>query len=363
MVIPIRFYLLPLLLLTLPACKEKAASIKPIVSSITESVYASGVVKPDGQYKVYANTGGVVKSILVNEGDIVKKGQIIATLSNDALIANSRTSGITANFNDVKNNQSKITEAEHNVEIAKLKMENDAMLLVRQRNLWQQDIGTKVELDNRILSAKNSKAGYENALLQLQNLKKQLQYNASQSASNQQAASALAADLSVRSKVNGKVFTLIKKQGEMITAQTPLAVIGDDASFFIELQIDENDITRIQPNLRVFITMDSYKDKVFEAKITRLIPYMNEQTRTFTVEAHFAKPPPALYPNLTAEASILISKKDNALLIPTDYLMNDNFVQLKNGKRKKVVTGVKDYRQIEIISGLAPNDEILKPQL
>ncbi len=363
MVIPIRFYLPLLLLPALPACKEKAASTKPIVSSITESVYASGIVKPDGQYKVYANTGGVIKSILVNEGDIVKKGQIIATLSNDALIANSRTSGITANFNDVKNNQSKIKEAEYNVEQAQLKMENDAVFLTRQRNLWQQDIGTKAELDNRILAAKNSKAAYENALLQLQNLKKQLQYNASQSASNQQAASALAADLNVRSNVNGKVFTLTKKQGEMVTAQTPLAVIGEDASFFIELQIDENDITRIQPGLTVFITMNSYKNKVFEAKITRLIPYMNEQTRTFTVEAHFTKPPPTLYPNLTTEANILISKKDNALLIPTDYLLNDNVVQLKNGEKKKVVTGAKDYRQIEIISGLSPNDEILKPQL
>ncbi len=328
---------------------------------MTESVYASGTIKTGDQYQVFANTSGTIRSWMVEEGDEVKNGQVIAILSNDALIANSETAKITADFNEVENNAAKIKEAERNVDLAKLKMENDELFLTRQRNLWQQDIGTRAEVDNRELAAKNSRAAYENARLQLQDLKKQLRFNAAQSKSGSRASAAQAADLNVRSTVNGKVFTFLKKQGEMVTPQTALAVVGNDKSFHIELQVDENDITRVQAGQTVYITMDSYKNKVFEAKVTRLIPFMDERTRTFEIHAQFTSAPPSLYPNLTTEANIVISQKDKALLIPTDYLIDENFVLLKNGEKKKIVTGAKDYQQVEVVSGLTADDEILKP--
>lgn len=356
-----RFLLCTIILLC--ACSAKKETIKPQVKSITESVYASGIIKTEDQYQVFAPASGIIKALLVAEGDEVKKGQVIATLANDALVANSETAKIAASFNDVQNNQTKIKEAERNVELAQLKMENDALFLNRQRNLWQQDIGTRAEVDNRELVAKNSRAAYENALLQLQDLKKQLTFNAAQARSGSRAATAQVADLDVRSSLNGRVFTFIKKQGEMVTPQSPLAVIGDDKAFYIELQVDENDIARVQPGQTVYITMDSYKNQVFEAKVTRLIPYMNERTRTFEIEAHFTAPPPSLYPNLTTEANILISQKDKALLIPSGYLLDENYVLLKNGEKKKIVTGIKDYEQVEVISGLTPADEIVKPGL
>lgn len=345
----------------LVACKGKKETIKPFTKSITESVYASGVVKTADQYQVYANASGVLKNWLVQEGDVVRKGQVIAMLSNDALISGSNTSRIAAAFNDLENQQSKIKEAEHNVALAKQKMDNDVLFLQRQKNLWQQEIGTKAEVDNRELASQNSKTAYQNALLQLNDLKKQLKFNASQAASNQQTANAQVAELQVRSSTNGRLFTILKKTGEMVTPQSPFAVIGDDHSFLIELQVDENDIARIQPGQTVYLTMDSYKDQVFEAQISKIIPIMNERTRTFKVEALFTKPPKTLYPNLTTEANILISKKDKALLIPVDYLMDNQYVLLKNGEKKKVSIGIRDYQMVEILSGLTANDEIVKP--
>lgn len=345
------------------SCKNKNETTLPEIKSITESVYASGTVKTQNQYQVYANTSGIIERILVEEGDDVKKGQAIAQLSNEALVANNQSTKIAASFNELKNNQTKITEAEKNVETTRLKMENDELFLKRQRNLWQQEIGTKAELENRELMYKNSRAIYETALLQLQDLKKQLQFNAAQSASNNQTTMAQVSDLYVRSNQNGKLFSMIKKQGEMVTPQTPVAIIGNDKSFYLELQVDENDIAKVNPGQTVFITMDSYKGQVFEASISRLIPFMNERTRTFKVEATFTNPPPTLYPNLTAEANILISKKEKALLIPSNYLLNNNFVLLKNGEKRKVETGAKDYQMVEIVKGLTEKDVIQKPGL
>ncbi len=353
-----KFITLPLLFLS---CKSKVETIKPSIQSITESVYASGVIKTQGQYQVFANTRGIIGKLLVKEGDVLQKGQTIAVLSNEALSASTESSRITAEYNAVENNRQRIKEAEQNVELAKQKADNDALLVSRQRNLWQQGIGTKVELDTRELAAKNSSTVYKNALLQLQELKKQLNFSAAQSKANARAVNAQANDLNVRSSVNGQVFTILKEQGEMVTPQTPIAVVGNNRSFYLELQVDEYDIAKILIGQKVLVTMDSYKGKVFEATVTRIIPFMNERSKTFTIEAVFDTPPETLYPNLTLEANIVTNKKDKALLIPREYLLDDNYVQLENDEKRKVTTGAKDYQQVEIISGITANDIIKKP--
>jgi hypothetical protein len=79
------------------------------------------------------------------------------------------------------------------------------------------------------------------------------------------------------------------------------------------------------------------------------------------VEAEFITPPPALYPNLTTEANIIIAVKEKVLTIPRSYLQDDGTVLLANKEKRKITTGLKDYQKVEIISGLSVNDVILKP--
>jgi multidrug efflux pump subunit AcrA (membrane-fusion protein) len=107
--------------------------------------------------------------------------------------------------------------------------------------------------------------------------------------------------------------------------------------------------------------MDSYKGRVFEAIVSKIDPIMNEQSKSFTIEAAFINPPPTLYPNLTVEANIVIAVKENALLIPRNYLVDDQYVLLPNKEKRKVETGMKDYQQVEILKGLSSADEIIKP--
>ena len=107
--------------------------------------------------------------------------------------------------------------------------------------------------------------------------------------------------------------------------------------------------------------MDSYINEVFDAEVTRILPLMNERTRSFTIEAVFTKRPAALYPNLTTEANIVLQTRENAITIPRDFLVNDSTVRLSDGKERKVVTGVMDFQKVEILSGLTTSDEIMKP--
>ena len=88
---------------------------------------------------------------------------------------------------------------------------------------------------------------------------------------------------------------------------------------------------------------------------------MNAQSKSFTVEADFIHPPASLYPNLTTEANIVIKVKEKALTIPRSYLLNDSTVMLANKEKRKVITGLKDYLKAEIIKGLSPTDQLIKP--
>jgi multidrug efflux pump subunit AcrA (membrane-fusion protein) len=107
--------------------------------------------------------------------------------------------------------------------------------------------------------------------------------------------------------------------------------------------------------------MDSYKGRVFEASVTRILPMMNEKNKTFLVEAKFTKSPDQIFPNTSFEANIILNTKDNVLLIPRNYLLNDSTVLDKAGNQVRVVTGIKDFSRVEIVSGLKASDELIKP--
>jgi HlyD family secretion protein len=105
--------------------------------------------------------------------------------------------------------------------------------------------------------------------------------------------------------------------------------------------------------------MDSYKGQVFEAKVSKINPLMNERSKTFKVEAMFTKPPKRVFPNTSFEANIVLESKKKVLTIPRNYLLKGDSVVLANGKKVKVTVGLRDFEFVEILSGLKPEDEIM----
>ena len=227
--------------------------------------------------------------------------------------------------------------------------------------MWQQNIGSKVELEQRELAFQNSKSALYSARVKYEDLRRQLVLNAAQSQKTLQISSRLASDFTLRSDMNGIVYQLPKKKGELVTAQTPLAIIGDAEHFVLEMQVDEYDILKVEKGLKVLVTMDSYKGKVFDAVVTKIDPLMNERSKTFLVEATFTEAPKRLYPNVSFEANIILQTKEKALLIPRTYVINDSFVLKENGDKVAVKTGLKDYKMIEIISGISAEDKLKNP--
>lgn len=356
-----KLWLLVFLLSGFVACKDKLERTKPTIENITEAVYASGIVKSKNQYQVFAPVNGLISKIVVNEGMLVKKGAPLLFINNENAQLNRANAALAATYANPNFNANKLNDLKLSIGLAKSKLLNDSLLYVRQQNLWQQQIGSRVDLEQRELAYLNAKTNYESARLRYNDLLKQTELTAKQTANNLRISEKQENDFVIKSDVDGMVYAILKEEGEMATTQTAIATIGSATEFLLSLQIDEYDIAKIKLGQKVVVRFDSYKKQTFEARVSQINPIMNERSKTFTVEATFITKPPILYPNLTVEANIVLETKQNALTIPRSFLMDDAYVLNSKGDKVMVKTGLMDYNKVEILSGLQVTDEISKP--
>ena len=349
-----------LLIIVLSACGKKLDATYPTVDKITHSVYASGTIKSVAQYEAYSKVNGILDQLLVKEGDLVTKGQTILKLANKAQELGYENAKLLANYSSENSNLEKLNQAQTELEVAKLKMENELSLLDRQKKLWSNEIGTKNDVDQRELAYKNGVALYNASRLKLNDLKKQIDFQSKQTQKSAAISSTSMNDYVVKSEIAGRVYSLAKEKGELITTQTPVAIIGDANQFYIELQVDEYDIASLKKGQKAIISMDSYKGATFEAVIEKIYPLMNEKSKSFKVDAVFISPSKNLFPNLSAQANIIIEVKENALLIPRSFLIDNEYVYLATKEKRKVKTGLMDYEKVEILAGITVKDALVK---
>jgi HlyD family secretion protein len=348
--------------LLLLSCSKKNEFYIIKKENISESVYASGVIKSESQYQLYPTINGVIKEIFVEEGDLININTPLLRIDNKNTSTNEKNALILAKFNDIDKNRSKIEELKLNIKLAKDKFKLDSIKFSRQKQLFEKSLISNSEFELNQFNYSNAKTNYETAVLKLEELTKQLALNDQQSKNNLGLSQDLSSELVLKSEIKGKVYSILKNKGELVSAQSPVMVIGSDDKFKIILQIDEFDIVKITKRLKVILNLDSYKNEVFTAKISKINPIMNERSKTFTVEAIFINQPKKLYPNLTLEGNIVIKERTNVMTIPRNYLIEDTYVLDKNNEKIRVKTGLKDYQNVEILDGLKENQKIYLPQ-
>ena len=347
--------------LILFACGKKPESTLPTIETITESVYASGSVESIDQYQVFASVNGIISSVNVSEGDVIDAKTKLFSIFNESSRINRENAELNAEFSDINSNNSKLNDLKLAIELAKNKMLNDSITFSRQKILYSKEAISSSQLEQSELVYQSSKTNYLSNQLKYIDLKKQLNLTDKQSKNNVKLTQELENDFFITSDIKGRVYSILKKKGEMVNTQTPLAIIGDAKAFKIVMEVDEYDIIKIKKGLKIVVSLDSYKGQTFEAVVAKIDPIMNERSKTFTIEAAFINQPPVLYPNLTLEANIVIKTKPNILTIPRKYLINDQYVVLENGEKKYIKIGLKDYEKVEVISGIAKTDKIIIP--
>jgi HlyD family secretion protein len=356
------FPLLCLIAIMIFSCRPSEDRTFPQREKITESVYASGIIRARYQYQAFANANGIVQEIFVEEGDSVKKGTPILSIYNESARLNRESAELNRAYADRQANQTRLKDMEIGIDYSRTKYQNDSLLFVRQKRLKEQGIGTETELEQRQLAFENAKTTYESAKLRYLDLKREIDYNERSATKNLSISRALESDLVLKSEVDGRVYALLKEKGEMVNNQTALAVLGSDREYILEMQVDEYDIVKIQRGQHISVAMDSYRGEVFEAIVTKVNPLMDERSKSFTVEGVFITEPGVLYPNLTLEANIIIEAKENALVLPRSYILNEKYVITVDEDTVQVQLGLKDYQKAEVISGIDENTQLVRPR-
>ena len=351
-------YIISLFVFLSYSCTKKRDRIKPVLSNITESVYASATIKAVGQYEVFSTVNGILKEIAVNPGDTVKAGEILFVLDDNTARLNTESSRLSLELSG--ETSYRLQEMELNVRQSHDRFLLDSSLFIRQKRLWEKNIGTQMEFEQRQLAFASSKNNYASAQAKLRQLQIQLRNEHQRAKVGFEISRKRESDYIIRSGLSGIMFDVLKHKGELISPQMPLAIVGKP-NYTLEMYVDENDIAKIRLGQPVEVTMDSFKGQVFEGVVDRIYPIMNQKSRTFQVDGHFVNPPPSLYPELTAEANIIIQTKKNALIIPRNYLEDNQYVWISNDERRQVKTGLRDYLKVEILQGLDTSQFIYKP--
>lgn len=349
------------LFLILQSCSKKNETITPKIQEITESVYASGIIKSKNQYEVFSQTNGILNKVFVTEGAKIQQNDPLFQINNKGSVLATKNARLAATANDLSRNAAQLKDAQSAVDFADKKLKNEYLMYSRQQKLWKSNIGTRVELEQKQLNYEQSKVALAQSKTNFQDLKRQLTLASGQSKTNLQLAQSNENDLIIRSAVDGIVYKINKEQGEMVSTASPLAVLGAN-DFIIEMEVDELDIVKIKPGQEVLVRMDSYKNQVFKAKVATIYPMMNDRTRSFKVQAVFNRQPDVLFPNLTLEANIVIKVEKDALTIPRICLVNDSTVTLENGKMQAVKIGLMDYSVVEVLGGLSADTRLIFPK-
>ena len=349
--------------LALLGCSNDDGKILPQNTKITESVYASVTIQPDSLYQAYAIVAGILDKNLVEEGDVVEKGQPIVQIINNTPKLSSENARLAYELakENFTGSAAILKSIEDEIAAAVLKFTNDSVNFFRQHNLWDKKIGSKADYDNKKLAFELSKNNLDVLQSKYERTKMELSTQLQQAENAYRTSQLATEDFTVTSKISGKVYALFKNPGEIVTTLEPLASVGRSDKFIIEMLVDEVDIVKIREGLKVIISLDAYNSKAFEAKVDKIYPRKDERSQTFTIEAVFLAPPEVLYPGLAGEANIIIAEKLEALVIPKSYLMAGNQVLTEDGPIA-VTLGLQSLDQVEITSGLNKETHILKPE-
>lgn len=351
------------LVFSITGCSSDVEEVHPQMKKLTSAVYASGALVPEQEYKVVSTVDGYLEEVYVHEGDTVREGQQLFYISNQVRTAQEQGAAavVQKTIPTVSDNAPVYQELEGRIEVARIKMEQDELQYNRYKKIYDQDAISQSAYEKYYLQYQSSLKDYQNlkqqyeqqklsGKLQLQQAQNQLEVNRAQQTVGR-----------LKSFMNGVVYEIYKKQGDLISPTQPVALIGA-GDMIAKLSVDEDDLDKVYVGQEVMITMDAYDDKVFKASIKKIYPFLNKVEQSFRVDATFDEQLPVGIYGLNLEANIVLTKNKEVLVIPRNALLKGDSVMVKmdgEAKRVKITTGIADDEWVEVKEGLGKDATII----
>ncbi len=344
-------------LILLGSCIKKTEIVKPIRKNITETVFASGVLVPDNQYNLTAESDGYLMRLNFDEGDTVKRNDLLAVIDNKTYDINSYSANVLLGIakTNTTPNAPALKQIEANIKAAEQKLKQDQLQADRYKKLFETNSVSKLEYETMKLACENSKANYQ-ALLENYNLQKQL---AEQQLVNQQAQrdvnKVLEGNNELRAVIGGKVYAKLKELGDYVRRGEVIAVIGSPDNIYAELSVDESSMSKIRLNQKVILQLNTDKQTNFNGVVSEIYPTFDKQTQSFYCKVVFTDSLNFLISGTQLQANIVTAEKEKVLVFPRKFLDYGNNVNIKGEGKRKIEIGFISNDWVEVISGIDEN--------
>lgn len=342
------------------SCKSKATDeIKPIRNNIVEVVFASGTLEFDDKFAIMAQNEGNIIHLYIEEGNTIVSNQIVAEVDNQQYNINETAlkNQLAIAEKNASENAPALLAIKANINAAKAKLEQDILQENRYKELLEEDAVTKKEFEQYQLSTKNSKENLIALQEQYQNLKLQNKQILIQQQNSYNLNIDNLKKNKIKSTISGKVITLYKQKGDYIKRGEVLALVANNNKIYAQLNVDEDGIDKVKIGQDVIVQLNTQKTKKYKAKVSEIMPQFDVNSQSFLVKIIFDELPSLLINGTQLEANIITGQKENALLIPRQYMYYGNKVQLKDDEKLTTVKpGIISTEYVEILEGISEND-------
>jgi HlyD family secretion protein len=348
---------------------------------LAKSVVATGKVTPITKVEVKSKASGIVKKLLVDAGDKVKKGQLLAQLDKveiEAQVEQSRAA--------VESAEASLASSEADYERAKVDAEGPDVPLLKRA--YDRAIGMAKEGVVSTSALEDAEKNYELALnkqnvskAQATVLKAKIAQSRGQLGQDRANLKQLEEQLSytdIESPLDGVVLSRDVEMGDAVSSilvlgssATLVMTLGDTSSVYVKGKVDESDIGKVYLGQPARIKVESFKDKTFNGVVTKISPMGVEKDNvtTFEVRVSINNPGGELKAEMTANAEIILEEHKSVLQIPEGAIIYDKDkkasvevpdASAKEGKKKMAVNiGISNGAKTELLSGLKEGDQVV----
>ncbi|TVQ71927.1 MAG: efflux RND transporter periplasmic adaptor subunit [Oceanospirillales bacterium] len=334
---------------------EEVSYVTVSKGSIENIVTATGRLQPRNFVDVGAQVSGQLIEILVDVGDQVEEGQLLAEI--DSTVYRANVDGTRA---QLRNLQAQMQDRKAQLELAEIQLR-------RQRQL----------VSNRMTSEESlqiAEASQRSAAAQVQALSAQID----QTSSTLRAEEARLNYSQIFAPMSGTVVSIVARQGQTINAtqQAPTIMqIADLSVMTVQAQVSEADVSRLSTGMEAYFTTLGNQSRRWSGQLRRIEPTPQVENNVvlfnalFDVDNHQM----ALLPQMTAQVFFIVDKVEDVLMLPVNAISGSSSRQggtakvkllLQDGsiEEREVITGLSNRVQIEIKEGLSVGDKVVVPQ-
>jgi HlyD family secretion protein len=351
---------------------------------IAKSVVATGKVQPITKVEVKSKASGIVTRLDTDINAHVKQGQVLAQLDQVEILAqvgaqraqlaaaesNARAAVASIEYDKVNAEAPDLPMYKHTYDRA-LQMSRDGVVSqqalddAQQKYLAAANTRDKAVAQISVDTSKlhQAQAQVQQAQSSLKQLEEQLSYT------------------TITSPMDGVILSRDVELGDAVSSilvmgstATLVMTIGDIQHVYVQGKVDESDIGKVYLGQTARIKVESFKDKTFLGKVTRIAPLGVEKDNvtTFEVRVSIDNPGGELKANMTANAEILLEEHKNVLTVPEQAVIYDKdrkaSVEVpdpnqKKGRRKvDIKAGISNGTKTEVLAGLNPGDTVILQQ-